>query len=89
MSIAYAPIGICYALNSTPPLCASCKVLHSGMQVLENYVHCLCCLLHNTNASYSQCCRLHTTGQKYISYETTKIAIGVIHLYSLQIKLDS
>jgi len=44
MSVAYAPRGICYAPNSTVLLWAACKVLLSGMQILEIFA-CWQCLL--------------------------------------------
>jgi hypothetical protein len=49
MKLAYTPRGVCYTPNCIPPLWTTCKVLHRGMQILENYACCQYCLLHDTN----------------------------------------
>ncbi len=64
-------------------LLSACKVLHSGMQILENYACSKCCLLHDTNAS---CCKLLAIHPKSTFHETTKIASGILRLDSLWIK---
>jgi hypothetical protein len=45
------------------PLLVACKAMLSGMQVLENYARCQCCLMYDTQASYCQHFRMdaHTT----------------------------
>ncbi len=85
--VAYALGGVCYAPNWTSPLLAACKVLLCAIQILVNYARCQCCSLHDTNASCCQWCRLYVIRSKFTFYETTKIAAGIIHHYSLWIIL--
>ena len=65
------PTGVCHTPNCISPLWAACKVVLSGMQILENYARCQYFLLHNTNSSGCQCCTLHATCPKSIFYEIT------------------
>jgi hypothetical protein len=64
-------------------------VLLGGMQILGNYAFAAYCRVPMHLAANVAGCLLHATGPKYIFYETTKIATGMIRLYTLWINLGS
>jgi hypothetical protein len=60
-----------------------------GMQILGNYARAAYCRVPMLLAANAAGCPLHATRPKYIFYETTKIATGMIWLYTLWINLVS